>query len=108
MRTRFLNVEVKLSVQCSAWFRGLPIGEAKAKVDAMLDTLKERPDAGDHVRRSLWPRSLSYQGINNLWRFDIDGKMRATYTIKREGDKFLVLIIEIFADHKSYEKRFGY
>ncbi len=74
----------------------------------MLDTLKEKPDAGDHIRRSLWPRSPAYQRINNLWRYDIDREMRATYTIKREGGKFIVLVLEVFRDHKSYEKRFGY
>ncbi len=74
----------------------------------MLDTLKERVDAGDHIRRSLWPKILAYQGVNNLWRYDIDRDMRATYTIKREGNKFIVLVIEVFTDHKSYERRFGY
>lgn len=69
---------------------------------------KERADAGDHVPRRLRPGTPAYSGINNLWRYEIDYKMRAMYTLKREGDRFTVLIIEIFPDHRSYEKRFGY
>lgn len=100
--------EVRLDPICLAWLNALEAGETKKKVNAMLDTLKERADAGDHVQRSLWPQILAYEGINNLWRYEIDREMRAAYTVKREGDVFTVRIIEIFPDHKSYERRFRY
>jgi hypothetical protein len=74
----------------------------------MLDVLCERPDAGDHIQRSRWPRERHYLGVNNLWRFEIDRQMRGAYTIKSEGGALTVLVIEIFLDHKSYERRFGY
>ena len=80
----------------------------RKKVDSMLDNLKERPDAGDHIRRNLWPRTGAYAGVNNLWRYDIDRVKRATYTLIRKGDRLTVLVIEVFADHKIYERRFGY
>lgn len=70
----------------------------------MLDTLKDRVDAGDYIPRSLWPKHPAYQDIRNLLRYEIDRAMRASYTIKREGDKFTVRVIEIFPDHKSYER----
>ncbi len=74
----------------------------------MLDTLKERPDAGDHVSRHLWPKTIAYLEVNNLFRYEIDRAMRASYTIRRDEAKIIVRVIEIFQDHKSYEKRFHY
>ncbi|MBI4257442.1 MAG: hypothetical protein HY619_00660 [Thaumarchaeota archaeon] len=87
---------------------GLPPGETRKKVEGMLDTLKDRVDAGDYIPRRLWPRDPAYQDIRNLFRYEIDRVMRACYTIKREGDKFTVRVIEIFPNHKSYERRFHY
>jgi len=84
----------------------LPEGEVRKKVEGMLDTLKERVDVGNYVPRSLWPNNPAYHDIRNLFRYEIDRAMRATYTLKREGDKYTVRVIEIFPDHKSYERRF--
>ena len=74
----------------------------------MLDTLKEREDAGEHVRQSQWPRHPAYAGISNLFRYKVDKEMRASYTIVHDGPALKVVIIEIFADHQSYERRFRY
>lgn len=74
----------------------------------MLDTLKERPDAGEHIERSRWPRNTAHQGVNNLWRYEIERNMRMSYMIRLEGDVFTVLVIAIFLTHKRYERRFGY
>lgn len=84
----------------------MPEGEVRKKVEGMLDTLKERVDVGNYVPRSLWPNNPAYHDIRNLFRYEIDRAMRATYTLKREGDKYTVRVIEIFPDHKSYERRF--
>jgi hypothetical protein len=86
----------------------LPEGEIRKKMEGMLDTLKERVAVGDYVPRSLWPNNPAYHDIRNLFRYEIDRAMRATYTLKREGDKYTVRVIEIFPDHKSYERRFHY
>jgi hypothetical protein len=71
-----------------------------------------RLEGQSRCRRSPSEKSLpkipAYEGINNLWRYEIDREMRATYTVKREGDLFTVRVIEIFPDHKRYERRFGY
>lgn len=74
----------------------------------MLGTLKERADAGDYIPRSLWPKDPACGDIGNLFRYEIDQSMRASYTIGRKGEKYIVRVIEIFADHKSYGRRFHY
>jgi hypothetical protein len=74
----------------------------------MKSVLEERKDAGDHVPRALWPRDPAYDGITNLYRYKIDREMRATYTIGSINGNWVVTIIEVFWDHKSYERRFGY
>ena len=86
----------------------MPEGETRKKVEGMLDTLKERVDVGNYVPRSLWPNNPAYHDIRNLFRYEIDRAMRATYTLKREGERYTVRVIEIFPDHKSYERRFHY
>ncbi len=93
---------------CLDWFNALPAGETRKKVEGMLDTLKERIDSGNYIPRNLWPKHPAYEDIVNLFRYEIDRAMRASYTIKREGDKYTVRVIEIFSDHKSYERRFRY
>jgi hypothetical protein len=102
------SARIKLGPLCDKWYEGLLEGELKHAVDEMLDLLLERSDAGDHIQRSRWPRDSHYQGINNLWRYELDRQMRAAYTLKSEGEMLTVLVIEIFPDHKSYEHRFGY
>ena len=94
--------------KCLDWFNSLPEGETKKKVEGMLDTLKERVDAGNYVPRSIWPKDPAYHEIRNLSRYEIDRSMRACYTLKRDGDKYTIRVIEIFRDHKSYERRFRY
>ncbi len=102
------DVEIRVDKKCLDWLNSLPLGETRKKVDGMLDMLKERPDAGDHIPRSLWPRHSAYADLTNLFRYEIDRALRASYTIGRDGDKHIVRVIEIFPDHKSYERRFRY
>jgi len=102
------DIEVRLDKGCLDWLGTLPEGEIRKKVQGMLETLKERVDAGDYIPRSLWPRHPAYQDIVNLFRYEIDRAMRASYTVRRDGDRYTVRVIEIFPDHKSYERRFHY
>jgi hypothetical protein len=74
----------------------------------MINVLKERPDARDHISRSIWKRIPQFNGLNNLWRYDLDEERRACYTLIGKANLLTVIIIEIFLDHKSYERRFGY
>ncbi len=104
---RPLNL-VKWAPLCASSVQDLPEGERNKKIKSMKSVLEERKDAGDHVPRGLWPRDKAYDGITNLYRYEIDREMRATYTIGRIDGKWVVTVIEVFWNHKSYERRFGY
>lgn len=93
---------------CFEWFKNLTDSNLKSKITDMMDVLKSRCDAGEHIPRTHWSNVSLYKVFNNLWRYEIDDKARAVYTIIASGQKLIVLIVEIFPDHKSYERRFGY
>src|SRR5487761_133377 len=103
---RRFSIAVTGSPEFSSWFGSLPQGEMRKKLQGMMDTLKERPFAGDYVRRELWPQTYIAMDLQNLYRFEVDKTMRATYSIKRDGLNVEVRIVEFFATHKEYEKRF--
>lgn len=46
--------------------------------------------------------------MNNLYRLRLDRKRRLTYTILSDEEGIKVVILEVFPDHKSYDRRFGY
>jgi hypothetical protein len=48
---------VKLDPELSVWFGSLPRGEIKAKIDGMLDTLKER---------GLMQKMITFAGVSGL------------------------------------------
>lgn len=96
------DVEIRLDQKCLDWLNSLPPGETRKKIEDMLGTLKERIVAGNYIPRNLWPKNPAYEDIRNLFRYEINRAMRASYTIKRVGDQYTVRVIEIFSDHKSY------
>ena len=63
--------------------------EIKKKLEKMLDVLESNPVAGEQIQRSLWPKDHKKAGFDNLFRYEIDNSMRATYTIRRIGSWFL-------------------
>lgn len=75
----------------------------------MIDKLKEQPDAGDQVPKGQWPSEYRRIGFTNIFRFEVDDSLRATYTVRSKGSQKLeVAMIELFNSHKEYEKRFNY
>jgi hypothetical protein len=82
--------------------------ELKRKIDDTLSTLKERPDAGDLVQHALWPPDYRMLQLDNLFRMEVGRSQRMTYSIRIGGEDATVLVIEFFASHKEYERRFGY
>lgn len=49
----------------------------------MIDELEINPGAGEQLQRKLWPKDYTKQGFENVFRFEIDKSMRATYTVRR-------------------------
>jgi len=81
----------------------------KKAIDRGLEALKENMFAGDIIRKSLIPKYYVREfGVNNLYRLKLDKKRRCCYTIVADKQGFKVIVLEVFPDHKSYNKRFGY
>lgn len=94
--------------QCLNLYENVKDTEMKSKIQAMINVLNERPDAGNLIQKSIWKKIPKYNYLNNLWRYELDKERRACYTIISDANVLTVIIIEIFLDHKSYEQRFGY
>ena len=83
--------------------------ELKKAIDRGLDILKENMLAGDSVRKKQIPQYYRDRfSVNNLYRLRLDRKRRLTYTILSDEEGKKVVILEVFPDHKSYDRRFGY
>ncbi len=71
-----------------------------------MSALKEHPDSGDLVERTLWPDEYKRLGLDNLFRIEVGRGQRMTYTIRIEGSHLDVDILEFFRTHKEYDRRF--
>ena len=71
--------------------------------------LEENMFAGNNFQKKKIPKYyIENYGIYNLYVLDLDSKSRLIYTLIANGVGVSVNILEIFVDHKEYEKRFGY
>jgi hypothetical protein len=78
-------------------------------IDKGLDTLKENIFAGEIIKRKQIPKYyIKKFGVNNLYRLKLDRKRRCCYTIVADHEGLKVIVLEVFPDHKSYDRRFGY
>ncbi len=76
-------------------------------IDRLQARLRENPQYGQPVPRRLYPKSLAALGIQNLYRAELAQYWCALYTI--EGDEVgIYLFILTIADHKTYDRMFGY
>ena len=72
------------------------------------ELLKINPQAGIHIPRSLIPRSYKDKyDINNLWKIDLSGYWRMTYTLRTDEIEITNFVLD-FLDHDSYNKIFAY
>jgi len=71
----------------------------KRVIDRGLDVLKGDMFAGERVRK---------YGVNNLYRLRLDKTRRCCYSVVADEEGIKVVVLEVFADHKSYDRRFGY
>jgi len=83
--------------------------ELKRAIDKGLDVLKADMFAGERVKRQQIPRYyVDRFGVNNLYRLRLDRARRLCHTLVADQEGVKVFVLEIFSDHKSYSRRFGY
>jgi len=83
--------------------------ELKKTLDKGLDLLKERMFVGEKIEKRLIPKYyVDKYGVNNLFRLRLDRARRLVYTIVADEEGVKVAVLEVFLDHKSYGRRFGY
>jgi putative component of toxin-antitoxin plasmid stabilization module len=102
------TITVRGEPKFASFFLNLRDMQLKKRIDGVLDTIKEHPDAGDLVEHALWPDAYERLALDNLFRIEVGKGQRMTYTIRIEGVNLDVDIIEFFRTHKEYEKRFHY
>lgn len=92
----------------ASFFQTLRDKRLKNRLDDVLNVLKEHPDAGNLVERSLWPDEYKKLELDNLFRMEVGKSQRIAYALRIEGNNLDVDIIEFFRTHKEYERRFHY
>jgi len=81
----------------------------KRVIDRGLDILKGEMFAEDRIKKEQIPRYyVSRYGVNNLYRLRLNGTRRLCYTIIADEEGVKVVVLEVFPNHKSYDRRFGY
>lgn len=79
------------------------------EIDLMLDLLKQKHDLGNKIQQKVWPKCYADAfDVTNLFRFQLSKGKRIIYTVYAVSDVVYCNILEIFPNHKEYEKRFGY
>jgi len=73
------------------------------------ETLEENMFAGKNIEKKKIPKYyIEKYDLYVLYVMNLDASRRLTYTLVSDGVGVSVNILEIFLDHKEYEKRFGY
>ncbi len=73
-----------------------------------LDLLKGNMFVGERIERKKFPRFYVQRfGVNNLFKLNLDSRMRLVYTLVADEGGVAVVVLEVL-DHKKYEERFGY
>lgn len=78
-------------------------------VNKALDALRENMCAGELVQKKKIPEDyVKKYELRNLYVLDLDSSRRLTYTLLYNGVGVSVNVLQIFLDHKEYERKFGY
>jgi len=84
-------------------------GELRKLCRKALVALSDNIFAGTQIEKKRIPKFyIEKYGVTNLSVFKLDASHRLIYTWIADANGISVNIIEIFLDHKQYEKRFGY
>ncbi len=77
----------------------------KQQINKALDKLEENAFSAIQIQKRLFPRQ--YKQLDNLWKHNLPNGKRLIYTVKRDKENILVIILGWF-NHKEYEKIFKY
>lgn len=79
------------------------------EINNTLDLLKEKYDLGNQIKQKLWPKCyVDAFDVTNLFRIELSKGRRLIYTVYSVSDVLYCNVLELFSNHKDYEKRFGY
>lgn len=79
------------------------------EIDDALNLLKENHTCGQRIERKKWPECyVQAFDVNNLRRLELREGRRLIYTIYTKSDVIHCNVLEVFDNHKEYDKRFGY
>jgi len=110
MMKRRVPVAVLLEREVYDLYLSLREGDAfKRAIGSGLDVLKNDMFAGEQIKKRRIPKYyVEKYSVNNLYRLRLDRARRCCYTIVADSEGTKVVVLEIFPDHKSYDRRFGY
>ena len=72
-----------------------------------INILKENPQYGNPIAKTLIPEKYSRLEIKKLYRVELANYWRMLYTIEGDKIKIFLFILDI-RNHKDYNKLFGY
>ncbi len=101
---------VDATPEISDFIQGLdPVSYEWKIIDKARKALWENLFVGDQVENYKIPKYYHRKlRIHNLYHLDIDSQSHIMYTINTDQRGMGVSVIEIFLDHKSYDRRMGY
>ena len=109
MKSRVVFAEAKVK----AAFEKLKDSKTEDKelyswLNRAFDDLAENAFCGIQIPKRQIPKEyIKKYGIDNLWKHDLPKAWRLLYSVARDEVVVISIILE-WADHKSYERRFGY
>jgi hypothetical protein len=101
---------VNATQQVARFVRNLEKGCYLAKIMSKAkDKLCENMFCGESIQKGQIPKYyVKTYGLNNLCVMELDSSKRLTYTLLSNGIGVGVYIIEVFLNHRDYDRRFGY
>lgn len=100
---------VGLCLELNGIYQSLDEGDNYKKlIDDMSDKLLENCKVGNKIERKKIPKYyITNYGVNNLYRYHLQGGFRGIYTVIIRNGETYSWILDVF-DHNEYDKRFGY
>jgi hypothetical protein len=84
-------------------------GQLFLEIDSVFDLLKQKHDLGNRIQQKIWPKCyVDAFDVTNLFRLQLSRGKRMIYTVYTVSGIVYCNVLEIFPNHKEYEKRSGY